>query len=88
MSFLPWAKVGRISAERDVKQGQKGIHAGNHRLRSMSCGLDAGLSVVHNHSVRQVGGHDEIVFYDESGLFAVHDEPLNGLGGSDTDEKT
>lgn len=41
--------------------------------------LDTGLSVVDDDSVRQVGGHDEVVLHDEGRLLGVQDEPLDQL---------
>ena len=34
--------------------------------------------------VGEVSGHDEIVLYDEGGLFGVKDEPLDDFGGVET----
>lgn len=42
--------------------------------------LNAGFSVVDDYSVREVGGHDEIVFHDERRLLRVKDEALDQLG--------
>jgi hypothetical protein len=37
------------------------------------------LSLIHNDSVSHVGGHDEIMFDNESSLLAMHDEALDNL---------
>ena len=49
----------------------------------MSSGLDTRLAVIDDDSVRQIGGHDEIVFDDEACLLGTHDEALDDLGGTD-----
>lgn len=45
--------------------------------------LYARLSVVDDHSVREVGGHDKVVLHNEGRLLRMQDEPLDQLRARD-----
>ena len=46
--------------------------------------MDSRLTIEDNDTIGKVGGHDEIVLDDESGLLGVHDETLDDTGSNDT----
>ena len=47
-------------------------------------GSDGGLTLEHDDTVGEVGGHDEVVLDDEGGLLCVQDEALDDLAGNNT----
>ena len=71
--------VVRISSEGDLELFQELVHSGEEGLRRAGRGLDGGLALEDDDAVGQVGGHDEVVLHDESGLFSVQDEALDHL---------
>ena len=78
------AVVGGITAESDVQVLEEAVATGEERFRLVGVGINTRLTVEDNDTVCKVGGHDEIVLDDESGLLGVHDEPLDDAGGNDT----
>ena len=50
-------------------------------LRSVCSGLHAWLTIIHNDSVSQVSGHNEVVLHHEGSLLGMHDKALDHLGG-------
>ena len=54
-----------------------------HVLRGAAY-LNARFAIVDDNSVREVGGHDEVVLYDEGCLLRVEDKTLDELGARDT----
>ena len=58
---------------------QELVHSGEEGLRRAGRGLDGWLALEDDDAVGQVGGHDEVVLHDESGLFSVQDEALDHL---------
>ncbi len=49
----------------------------------MRSGLHTRFTVIDDDSVRQIGGHDEIVLDNEACLLGAHNEALDDLGGAD-----
>jgi len=80
----PWAVVGGVAAEGDLQLLEELVHAREEGLGAVGRGVNAGLALVHYDAVCEVGGHDEVVLHDESGLLGVHDEALDHLGRCDT----
>ena len=81
---LPGSKVDRISSECDFEALKKLIHAREQALGTCCCRFNAGLAGVHHNSIREIGGHDEVVLHNKGGLLAVHDESLDDLSAIDT----
>mmetsp|Transcript_16970 Transcript_16970/g.36917 ORF Transcript_16970/g.36917 Transcript_16970/m.36917 type:complete len:509 (-) Transcript_16970:689-2215(-) len=77
------AVVCGVTAEGDGQVRQEQVHARQQALRGAGPALYGRGALVHNHAVREVRGHDEVVLHDERRLLGVHDEPLDRLGGDD-----
>ena len=73
--------VGGIPSEGDIQRLQEGIHACQQTLRLACSCSPAGLTVVDNDAICQIGCHDEVMLYYERSLLGVHDEPLDDLQG-------
>ena len=73
-----------VTTEGDVQALQEPVAASDQGLGGLSAGVDGGLTVEDNDTVSKVGGHDEIVLDDESGLLGVHDETLDDTSSNDT----
>ena len=71
----PWSEIGRIPSERNIQLFQKRIHSWDQGLGAARSGFHPRCPVIDNHTVSQVGGHNEIVFDNECSLFGMHDEP-------------
>ena len=67
--------------EGDLQLAEESVHPRKEGLGGVSSSIHPWLSFIHNHTVREVGGHDEIVLDDKGGLFAVHDEAFDHLFG-------
>lgn len=70
------AEVAGVAAEGDLEHAQELVHAVDEALRRVGHAVDAGLALVDDHLVRQVGRHDEVVLHDERRLLVVDDEAL------------
>lgn len=46
--------------------------------------LNTRFSVVDDHAIRQVSGHNEVMLHNEGGLLGVQDETLDQLGARNT----
>jgi len=77
-------EVVRIPPESDLQRLQKLVHPAEQGLGRIGPGRDRWDAVEHDDPVGEVCGHDEIVLYDEGGLFGVEDEPLDDFGGVKT----
>lgn len=77
-------KVCGIAAEGDVEEVEEFVHAVQQSLGSVGPAFDSWLALVNDDLVGQIGGHDEIVFYDEGCLFVVDDESLDDSSADDT----
>ena len=51
------------------REGEKEIPA--------SHAINPSDTIVDNDPIREVGGHDEVVFHHKRGLLGVHDEPMS-----------
>ena len=78
-----WPVVCWVAPEGDVQVLQEQVHARQQTLRRARGRLFTGLALVHDDTVSQVGGHDEVVLHHEGRLLGVHDEALDHLGAGD-----
>lgn len=72
----PRSEVVRISPEGDTEQFQELVHAVEQRLRRVRRRGGGGRALEHDHAVRQIRRHDEIVLYYEACAFCVENEPV------------
>ena len=79
-----WSVIGGVATERNVQQRQESIHTANETLGRARGGFLSWFTIIHNNAICEVGGHDEIMFYDERGLLGVQDESLDDARGDDT----
>ena len=77
-SCLP--EVVGVPPECDFELLEELVHPREQRLRRAGLGGDGGGALEHDHAVREVRGHDEVVLNDEPGLLGVEDEALDHLG--------
>jgi hypothetical protein len=68
-----------VNCGRHLELLEELVHSGEETLWRCGGALDGGPSFVDDHSVGQVGGHDEVVLHDEGRLLGVHDVTLDHL---------
>ena len=76
-------EVCGVAAEGDVDAAEEGVGALDEGHGGAGGAVDAGLALVDDDAVGEVGGHDEVVLDDKGGALAVEDEALDDLGGDD-----
>jgi len=77
-------EVGGITSEGNINALKEGVCTLDERLRSVSSTFNTRLTVINDHTIGKVCGHDEIVLDNECSTLAVKDETLDNLGGDDT----
>ncbi|KAI3494682.1 hypothetical protein L1887_40498 [Cichorium endivia] len=78
------AVVGRVATHRHLERGKEAVHTGEQRLGTLGGRLDGWLTLVDNHAVGEVGGHDDVVLDDHGRLARVDDEALDDARRNDT----
>lgn len=72
----PRAEVVRVSAEGDAEQLEEAVHAIEQGLRCVRGRVCGRCALEHDHAVRQVRGHDEVVLHHEPSALRVQNEPV------------
>lgn len=80
----PGTIVGGVSPEGDSEHVQKFVHSVHQALGRVGHALHAGLSLVDDDLIGQVGRHDEVVFDHKGSLLVVEDEPLEHSRADDS----
>ena len=65
------SRVLRVASECDLERFEEEVHAGEETLRRRGHSLERRRTVEYDHTVGQIGGHDEIVLDHERRLLAV-----------------
>lgn len=73
----PRAEVVGVPTEGDAEQLEEAVHAVEQRLRRVRRGVRGRRALEHDHAVRQVRRHDEVVLHHETGALRVQDEPTD-----------
>lgn len=76
MLIDPRPEVVRVSPERNAQLFEELVHAIQQGLRCVGCSVGRWGALKHNHSVRKVCGHDEIMLYNKACPLGVEDESV------------